>query len=44
MRLFYVVKGKVFSVDFSWPFYVLKFLAQYWIMGGNFCFANAYLL
>ena len=36
MRLFYVVKGKVFSVDFSWPFYVLKFLAQYWIMGGNF--------
>ena len=44
MRLFYEVKGKVFSVDFSWPFYVLKFLAQYWIMGGNFCFANAYLL
>ena len=44
VKFFYEVKGKVFSVDFSWPFYVLKFLAQYWIMGGNFCFANAYLL
>ena len=41
-------KYLIWSADFSWPFLlysiVLKFLAQYWIMGGNFCFANACLL